>query len=345
MQIVIFVFLTALTLTAFSTPLVRRFSIWIGFVDIPASRKLHTEPMPLMGGVAIFGGAIVALLALFSILPRSINISAPQVVGMILASGIVALIGLVDDRRSLPATVKLAGQMIGFLILVFFGIQVRLQLPEVLNLFVTFLWLAGISNAINFLDNMDGLSAGVSGVVAAFILLLAIFNGQYLVAALAAAILGACLGFLRYNFHPAKIFMGDAGALFLGFLLAVLGLQLRFPNNVNAVTWMVPVFILGLPIFDTSLVVVSRLRRRVNPFTTAGKDHVSHRLVELGFSQREAVLILYLITGAFGMVGLFVANAAIVEAYFVGATVALLGLVSIWRLEWQRGAKAVNREE
>jgi UDP-GlcNAc:undecaprenyl-phosphate GlcNAc-1-phosphate transferase len=335
-QIVIFVFLTALALTAFSTPLVRRFSIWIGFVDIPAGRKLHKEPMPLMGGVAIFGGAIIALLALFSILPKSFNISAPQVIGMILASGIVALVGLVDDRRDLPASAKLAGQMVGFLILYFFGIQVRLQLPDLLNLVITFLWLAGISNAINFLDNMDGLSAGVSGVVAAFILLLAIFNGQYLVASLSAAILGACLGFLRYNFHPAKIFMGDAGALFLGFLLAVLGLQLRFPNNVNAVTWMVPVFILGLPIFDTSLVVVSRLRRRVNPFTTAGKDHVSHRLVELGFSQREAVLILYLITGAFGMIGLFVANAAIVEAYFVGATVALLGLVAIWRLEWRR---------
>ncbi|MFZ0549085.1 MAG: MraY family glycosyltransferase [Candidatus Promineifilaceae bacterium] len=337
MQIVIFVFLTALALTAFSTPLVRRFSIWIGFVDAPAERKLHKEPMPLMGGVAIFGGAIIALLVLSSILPKSINISAPQIIGMLLASGIVALIGLIDDRRGLPARAKLAGQMLGFLILVFFGIQVRLPLPDWFNLIITFLWLAGISNAINFLDNMDGLSAGVSGVVASFILLLAIFNGQYLVASLSAAILGACLGFLRYNFHPAKIFMGDAGALFLGFLLAVLGLQLRFRDNINAVTWMVPVFILGLPIFDTSLVVVSRLRRRVNPFTTAGKDHVSHRLVELGFSQREAVLILYLITGAFGMIGLFVANADIGEAYFVGATVALLSLIAIWRLEWHRG--------
>jgi UDP-GlcNAc:undecaprenyl-phosphate GlcNAc-1-phosphate transferase len=184
---------------------------------------------------------------------------------------------------------------------------------------------------------MDGLSAGISSVISSFILLLSIFNGQYLVASVAAAILGSCLGFLRYNFHPARIFMGDAGALFLGFLLAVLGLQLRFPDNVNAVTWMVPVFILGLPIFDTTLVVISRLRRRVNPFTTAGKDHVSHRLVELGFSQREAVLILYLITGVFGMIGLFVANANIAEAYIVGATVAGTATAVIWRLEWRRG--------
>lgn len=290
-----------------------------------------------MGGVAIFGGAMLTLLVLFSVLPKSLNLSAPQVIGMILASGVVALVGLIDDRRNLPATAKLAGQMVGFLILVYFGIQVKLNVPDFMNWVITFFWLAGISNAINFLDNMDGLSAGVSGVVASFILLLAIFNGQYLVASVAAAILGACLGFLRYNFHPAKIFMGDAGALFLGFLLAVLGLQLRFPDNVNVVTWMVPVFILGLPIFDTTLVVVSRLRRRVNPFTTAGKDHVSHRLVELGFSQREAVLVLYLITGAFGMVGLFVANASFTEAYIVGATVAVLGLAAIWRLEWRRG--------
>jgi UDP-GlcNAc:undecaprenyl-phosphate GlcNAc-1-phosphate transferase len=337
LRIVIFVFLTALTLTAFSTPLVRRFSIWIGFVDVPASRKLHQEPMPLMGGVAIFGGAIITLLALFTILPISVNLSAPQVIGMLLASGVVALVGLIDDRRNLPATAKLAGQMVGFLILVYFGIQVRLPIPLWLNLSITFLWLAGISNAINFLDNMDGLSAGISSVISSFILLLSIFNGQYLVASVAAAILGSCLGFLRYNFHPARIFMGDAGALFLGFLLAVLGLQLRFPDNVNAVTWMVPVFILGLPIFDTTLVVISRLRRRVNPFTTAGKDHVSHRLVELGFSQREAVLILYLITGVFGMIGLFVANANIAEAYIVGATVAGTATAVIWRLEWRRG--------
>ena len=337
MRIVIFVFLTALTLTAFSTPLVRRFSIWIGFVDVPESRKMHKEPMPLMGGVAIFGGAILTLLALFSILPNSLNLSAPQVIGIILASGVVALVGLVDDRRHLPATVKLAGQMVGFLILVYFGIQVRLQIPFWLNLSITFLWLAGISNAINFLDNMDGLSAGISGVAASFILLLAIFNEQYLVASVAAAILGACLGFLRYNFHPAKIFMGDAGSLFLGFLLAVLGLQLRFPDNINAITWMVPVFILGIPILDTTLVVVSRLRRRVNPFTTAGKDHISHRLVELGFNQREAVLILYLFTGIFGMIGLFVANANIAEAYIVAATVVVISSAVIWRLEWRRG--------
>jgi hypothetical protein len=145
-----------------------------------------------------------------------------------------------------------------------------------------------------------GLSAGIAAVTTSFILLLALTNGQFLVSALAAALLGACLGFLRYNFPPARIFMGDVGSLFLGFLLAVMGIQLRFPENSNFVTWMVPVFLLGLPIFDMTLVVVSRLRRGLSP-NTAGRDHTSHRLVRLGFSSREAVLILYLFSGILGM--------------------------------------------
>ncbi|MCI0394033.1 MAG: undecaprenyl/decaprenyl-phosphate alpha-N-acetylglucosaminyl 1-phosphate transferase [Chloroflexi bacterium] len=343
MRIFIFIFLIALAVTAFSTPLIRRFSIWIGFVDVPATRKLHREPMPLMGGVAIFAGAILAALLLLSTLPAALR--APEVWGVLLASAVVALVGLIDDRRHLPAWMKLAGQLAGFLIVAYFGVRVRLPFPDAVDYLITFLWLAGISNAINFLDNMDGLSAGVSGVAAAFILLLAAFNDQHLVAALAAGVLGACLGFLRYNFHPARIFMGDAGALFLGFLLAVLGIQLRFPGNVNFVTWMVPVFILGLPIFDTTLVIISRLRRRVNPFTTAGKDHVSHRLATMGFSHREVVLLLYLVAGTFGMVGLFITQADPLEGYTIGATTALLLLYAIWRLERRRERAAAAGEQ
>jgi len=207
-----------------------------------------------------------------------------------------------------------------------------LPLPEALNYGLTFLWLVGITNSINLMDNMDGLSAGVAGVAAAFITLIGALNNQYLVSGLAAAILGACLGFLRYNFKPAQIFMGDAGAYFLGFWLAVLGIQLRFPANVNFVTWMVPVMVLGLPIFDTTLVVVSRLRRGVHPFT-GGRDHISHRLVKLGMTQREAVLSLYLIGGAFGMVAIFITQATVLEGYFIGAIVVAVCLYAIWRLE------------
>lgn len=319
------VFVIALGITGFSTPWIRRLAVWLGFVDAPALRKMHSTPMPLMGGIAIFAGAFIAVLIFARQMPTSIA-------GVLLAGSIVAIVGLLDDRRQLPAWVKLLGQLAGAVVLIYFGIRVRLHVPDVFNYAVTFLWLAGISNAINFLDNMDGLSAGVSGVAAGFILLLGLQNGQFLVAALAAGVIGACFGFLRHNFHPAKIFMGDAGALFLGFLLAVLGIQLRFPDNVNFVTWMVPVFILGVPIFDMGLVVFSRLRRGQSP-NTAGKDHLSHRLVDRGFSQREAVLALYLLSGMFGMIGLFITRATVAEGYTIGAVVVILCAYAAWRLD------------
>jgi UDP-GlcNAc:undecaprenyl-phosphate GlcNAc-1-phosphate transferase len=322
---VLVVFVGALGVTAVSIPGIRRLAISLGFVDAPAQRKLHSTPIPLMGGVAIYLGAIITV-AVFS------NRVAESITGVALALSIVALVGLIDDRVGLPAWAKLGGQFVSFLVLVYFGIHVQLPLPDLANYAITFLWLAGISNAINFLDNMDGLSAGVSAVAASFMLLLAVINEQILVSALAAAILGSCLGFLRYNFKPAQIFMGDAGSLFLGYSLAILGLQLRFPNNANVVTWMVPVLILGLPIFDTTLVVFSRLRRGVSP-NTAGKDHTSHRLVARGFSQREAVLFLYLIGGVFGLVALFVTQANVLEGYVIAGLVTAVALYAIWRLD------------
>jgi UDP-GlcNAc:undecaprenyl-phosphate GlcNAc-1-phosphate transferase len=322
---VLVVFLIALGVTAVSIPGIRRLAISLGFVDAPAQRKMHSTPIPLMGGVAIYLGAILAL-ALFS------NRVAQSITGVLLALSIVALVGLIDDRVGLPAWAKLGGQFISFLVLLYYGIYVQLPIPELANYAITFIWLAGISNAINFLDNMDGLSAGVSAVAASFMLLLAVINEQILVSALAAALLGSCLGFLRYNFRPAQIFMGDAGSLFLGFSLAILGLQLRFPENVPVVTWMVPVLILGLPIFDTTLVVFSRIRRGVSP-NTAGKDHTSHRLVARGFSQREAVLFLYLVSGVFGLIALFVTQANALEAYIITGTVTAVALYAIWRLD------------
>lgn len=329
MQAVIAIFLMALAATSLGTPWVRRLALELGFVDAPASRKLHQEAMPLLGGLAIIGGTVLAVLAFTYVAYGRIP---PSIAGVLLAAGVVAATGLIDDRLGLPAWVKLAGQFLGFLILLRFGIRVQLPVPEALNLAITFLWLAGIANALNFLDNMDGLSAGVSAVAAAFILLLATIGDQVLVAGLSAAILGACLGFLRFNFPPAQIFMGDTGSLFLGFLLAVLALQLRFPENSSFVTWMVPLFILGVPIFDMALVTISRIRRGVSP-NTAGRDHTSHRLNVAGFTQRETVLILYLLGGVLGLVGVFVTQATVLEGYFMGFVTAALGLWAIWRLD------------
>ena len=342
MRVFIFIFVIALTLTTISTPLVRRLAVWLGFVDTPADRKIHSTPVPLMGGLAIALGALVAFILLVSLLP--VSFLTPTVLGMIGASILIVLIGLVDDRRHLPAWVKLSGQIIAAILVILAGVQVQLEIPTWMNIAVTVVWLVGITNAMNFLDNMDGLAAGVSCVAASFILLLATFNDQYLVAAIAAGIVGATLAFLRYNFKPARIFMGDAGSMFLGLILAILCVQLRFPENVNFVTWMVPVFILGLPIFDMTLVVISRTRRGVNPLTTAGKDHLSHRLVNLGFTQREAVLMLYLIAGVFGMIGMFITTADLVEGYGLGLTCGLVGLYAIWWLERRRDKELLELE-
>lgn len=322
----ILIFVIALAVTLASIPWLRRYALNAGFVDTPNARKVHVTPVPLLGGVAIFAGAILAVFFAFrGAVPRTI-------IGALIAGALVALLGLVDDRRGLPPVMRLLVQLAAAAILVAFGVRVRLPIPEFLNIALTIIWILGITNAINLLDNMDGLSAGVAAVAAAFMMLLGAFNGQYLVSALAAAILGACAGFLRYNFNPAQIFMGDAGAYFLGFWLAVLGIQLRFPGNVNFVTWMVPLFVLALPIFDTTLVTISRLRRGVHPFT-GGKDHLSHRLVARGFTPREAVLLLYLIAGAGGMIALFITEASVAEGYLVGGVVAVVAAYAIWKLE------------
>ena len=326
MSALLAVFLIALTTTLVSVPWARRAAVAFNFLDVPARHKTHHSPTPLLGGAAIFTGATAGVLIIFGGEPPR------TVVGVLLATAIVALTGLLDDYRPLPVWAKLGGQFLGFLILIYFGIRVRLPLPEPINFAVTLLWLLGITNAINFLDNVDGLSAGVVAVISSFILLLALTNGQFLVGALAAGILGACIGFLRYNFPPAQIFMGDVGSLFLGFLLAAMGIQLRFPENSNFVTWMVPVFLFALPIFDTALVVLSRMRRGLSP-ASAGNDHTSHRLIRLGFTPREAILILYLVSGVAGMVALFITQATVLEGYLVGASAAALALLAIVRLE------------
>ncbi len=179
-----------------------------------------------------------------------------------------------------------------------------------------------------------------------FFLLFAELNGQYLVSVLAAALVGAAAGFLYYNFHPARIFMGDGGALFIGFMLATLGIKGRFPALPEAKSWMIPVLILGVPIFDTSLVTISRIRRGLVPFTSPGKDHLSHRLANLGLSQSHVALLHYGLGIALGLLALFVTRLSTVYAYALAGLLACIGLVGIVWLERlpfqeQRGHKGL----
>lgn len=322
---------TALLLAVVTTPVVRRIAWRYGFVDQPSFRKVHTTPIPRLGGVAIYLGFIVALLLLGT------RFRINEVIGIMLGATLVSVIGGIDDRSPVNPLPKLVVQALAAGILILNKVEIALFPWPWLNILATVIWVAGITNALNFLDNMDGLSAGVAAVAAGFFLLLAALSGQYLVGALAAALLGACLGFLYYNVNPASIFMGDSGSLFIGFVLAAIGIKLRFPDNVDIVTWMAPVLVLGLPILDTTLVVISRLRRGKNPLTTPGKDHISHRLARRTGSKREAVLICYLIGCAFGMTGIFITTATVAEGYLVGSAVALIGLSTIWWLETKVG--------
>jgi UDP-GlcNAc:undecaprenyl-phosphate GlcNAc-1-phosphate transferase len=321
--------LVALTFSILATPLARRAALRSGVVSVPRTRDIHVQPVPLLGGAAIYLGFVAALLILGD------RAYIRELVAILLGATLISLFGLADDRWSLSAPVKMAGQALAGVVLLLGGTQVLLFEQPWLNWALTVIWVIGITNALNFLDNMDGLSAGVATVAAAFFLLLAAMNEprQVLVGAMAAALIGACVGFLRYNLNPATIFMGDTGSLFLGFVLAALAIKLRFPANIPLVTWMVPVCVLALPIFDTALVFVGRLRRGVNPFTTAGKDHLSHRLNALGLSKREAVLTCYLLTGACGMVGVYLTQARPVEAYLAAGALAAVAVAGIVWLE------------
>lgn len=318
---------TALTLVVALTPVVRSAALRVGLLDRPAARKSHTAPIPLLGGAAMYLAMVGTLVVLSD--RRFVAEMAAVAVG----ATWMWLVGLWDDRRGVGAPVKLLAQVGAAAVVIATGVHARLPVPDPVNIALTTLWLVGITNAFNLLDNMDGLAAGISAVAAASFLLLATLSGQYLVGGLAAAILGACAGFVIYNFNPASIFMGDAGSLLIGFLLAVVGLKLRFPTNVPWVTWMVPVLVLGVAVFDTTLVTVSRLRRGVNPLTTPGKDHVSHRFVERGWSRREAVLLLYLAGCVLGGTAIFVSVASLAAAYAVAGVVAVTAVVAIVALE------------
>jgi len=306
------------------TPLLRRLAFSINFVDNPKGRKLHAAPMPMLGGVAIYIGLMLTVM--FSEVP-----SYTELLGVMGGATVVTLVGLWDDRVELPPWAKLLGQVAAAAILILTGIQVNLFSMQALNIAITILWVLGISNAINLLDNMDGLAAGIAMIASGFFFILAVVQGLGLVAALAAALLGACIGFLYYNFNPASLFMGDAGSLLLGFILAVLGIKLEFTGVSLAVTWMIPIIVLGLPIFDTTLVIVSRLRRG-QPVWVGGKDHTSHRLISImGMTPARAVLSLYLIAAALGLLGLMLVDSTLMQARLslVGLSVLFIAAL-IW---------------
>lgn len=337
MTAVIAVFVSALCFALIGTPTARRIAFKLGLIAMPRQDRAHQQPTAMMGGVAIFLGASIALILVALIASQFLDSwrNLDELAAILAGATVMSLIGLWDDRVRLRPGIKFTLQAIAVIFPIAAGVYVRLPIPDFINIALTALWILYVTNAVNFSDNMDGVAAGISAISAAFFTLIAAMNGQFLVAGLAAAVMGACLGFLRYNLPlpRASIFMGDAGSLFLGFILAILGIKLRFPDNTNIVTWMVPLIVLGVPLFDTTMVFVSRFRRGVSPLQ-GGIDHTSHRLLRAGLGVLGASLALDLATGALGMMAIFVTQADLVEGYLLGGLTLLSALYAFWRIEW-----------
>jgi UDP-GlcNAc:undecaprenyl-phosphate GlcNAc-1-phosphate transferase len=340
-----FTFTIALATSFALTVPVRRLALAIGMVDKPNPRKLHHTPMPLLGGLAIYCGTVVAVAFSLNGQPRG------QILGILAGATLLLITGILDDRGLLHHQVKLFVSMpLAACALVAVGVRLHLASDFVpgplgadLDVALTLLWVVGVTAAFSILDHMDGLVSGVAAIASFFFTLLALLNGQVLVAPLGAAVFGASLGFLRWNFKPAKIFMGDGGAMFLGFMLATLGLKLRPVHMTPAAAWLVPVLVLAVPIFDTSLVTISRSRRGLLPFASPGKDHTAHRLAGLRLGQRGAVLLIYgagIFSGVFAVaVSRGALRHPLVPALVLGSAV-LAGIAILEKLPYEQQSKA-----
>ncbi|MCA0757522.1 undecaprenyl/decaprenyl-phosphate alpha-N-acetylglucosaminyl 1-phosphate transferase [Paenibacillus sp. N4] len=315
-------FIIALIIALAMTPLVKKFAFKVGAIDKPNHRKVHTRIMPRLGGLAIYIAFVGAYFMLSPFIPD--NLLRAQDVNMInalLVGGtIIIILGALDDRFELSAKVKLLGQIAAACVVVF-GFGVKIDLLNVpfgetmqpiagwISIPLTILWIVGVTNAINLIDGLDGLAAGVSGISIATIVVMASLMGFQPVILLSTLLLGGIVGFLVFNFHPAKIFMGDSGSLFLGFSLATLSM-LGF-KQVTIVSFVTPLLIIGVPLSDTFFAIV---RRWVNkrPIFAPDKGHLHHRLRDLGFSHRRTVLIIWAVAAVFGVLAII--QSAVVQS-------------------------------
>ena len=305
------------------TPLTRQIAMRLGVTAAPTQRNIHVRHMPLMGGAAIYVAFVLSIL-LFSPPAHLKELGA-----IVAGTTLLAWIGYLDDRKHLSPRVRLLVMVAAALVVTLVGVQIRLFGLQWIDIPLTLFWIVALINALNWIDNMDGLAAGAAAIAAGFFLFMAVTQGQILVSMLAAAIFGSAIGFLTYNFNPSSTFMGDMGAYTLGFVLAILAIKLKFAEQSLNVTWMVPVLVLALPIIDINLAIFTRLIER-RPLMLGGKDHVSHRLLSMGFSQRQALLVLYVFSLIFGGIAVAVSQIPERQAMQVGTlALALLALVFV----------------
>jgi UDP-GlcNAc:undecaprenyl-phosphate GlcNAc-1-phosphate transferase len=329
----------AAVITYLVTPLVRAFSERHGYVDRPGGRKVHTRPISRLGGIALFAGVIVALAVQvigetrFGWGGMIADASPIRYAGVLGGLVVIFVVGLVDDLVSLSPGAKFAGQLVAAGIVVATGLRIEyvgnplgggLIALGLLSIPVTIVYLVGFTNIINLIDGLDGLAAGVVAIAATSLLVLAAQGNRLDAAALAAALIGACIGFLRFNFNPASIFMGDSGAMFLGFSLAAVSLM-GVMKSTAAIALAVPLLIIGVPIFDTASAIIRRMKHN-RPIQEADRGHIHHRLLTRGFDQRQTVLIIYVWCAALAAGGYAVRYAAGPVKLF--AFVTLFGVTS-----------------
>jgi UDP-GlcNAc:undecaprenyl-phosphate/decaprenyl-phosphate GlcNAc-1-phosphate transferase len=314
---------------------VRQFALRVGMVDQPGQRKIHLQPIPLLGGVAMYAAVLLAML--FSRGDETLT----QILAILAGATLVVMVGTLDDRGLLHHQVKLFVAMpVAASILLASGIHARVfsafwpgTAATFADAVLTVFWITGITASFSILDYMDGLCAGIAAVASLFFAFLAALHGQVWVSTLAAAVMGAALGFLRWNFNPARIFMGDGGAMLLGFLMATLSLKLRLSGVSLAAEIVAPVLVLGATIFDTTLVSISRSRRGLLPFATPGKDHTAHRLSNCGLGTRRAVMCMYALGGVFGLLALLVSRLDTNQTLIAMVAIVIAVLLGVAALE------------
>jgi len=335
---IIEIFFLAAVISYLGTPFVRMLAIRLNYFDHPQDNKVHAHPTPLLGGVAIFAAFII------SVFTKNEIVSLSPVQAIMGGAFILLVVGLIDDKMGMVPEFKLLGQFLAAMLVVKAGLRIAFIPNYYLSIIITYIWIIGITNAFNLLDNMNGLSAGIAVISAFFFGVISYMNGETVVSAMSFALAGSALGFLKHNFPKAAIFMGDSGSLVLGYVLAALALFGNWKTTSLTTTLMIPILVLGYPIFDTTLVSVKRILEGRSIFQ-GGKDHSSHRLALLGLKKYRAVLIIYLVCFLLGAAALAVKMACpalglgFVAAAFIGllALGVRLGFVDTKRFGRKKG--------
>jgi UDP-GlcNAc:undecaprenyl-phosphate/decaprenyl-phosphate GlcNAc-1-phosphate transferase len=334
---VVLTFVFAWVVTYLFIPKIRTFALKVGWADQPNARRLNHEPLPNAGGLAIYTGVIAAIILAGCLAPIVIAKVQVAVLAILLGGSVLVLVGFIDDQlpEGLPALFRLVVQILAALLLVVCHIQIHIvhfgaPVDGILSIVLTVLWVVGITNAVNLMDGMDGLAGGVSFIAAMSLLAAsAQFEARAAATLISAGVAGAALGFLRHNYHPSRIILGDAGAYFLGYVLAAT--SILGGAKVTTITSLIPtVLLLLVPVVDTSQVIIKRLLSGKNPLSTPGKDHLHHRLLAQGFSQRHSAVILWGVTLAGGIIAMRMQGIRQMAIVVTAIGIAILLILTVW---------------